>query len=299
MRPDTEAPAMLLGLIGEGIGPSLSPTLYESEAAHHGILCLYQRIDLCELHLGPEALPDLLTAAERLGFTGLNITHPCKQAVIPYLHDLSDEARAIGAVNTVVLRGGRRMGHNTDHYGFTQNMRHHMQDRPIGQVVQLGAGGAGSAVADAILRLGATGLALFDQAPERAAHLATALQARFPQARVSVGHDLARAMHEADGLINATPVGMEAHPGTPLPPALLEQRHWFAEIIYFPLETELLRGARQKGCHTIDGIGMVVHQAARAFELYTDGIPADAARMQRHITAILTGHGAQQAGRDG
>ncbi|CAM5184783.1 Shikimate dehydrogenase (NADP(+)) OS=Castellaniella defragrans OX=75697 GN=aroE PE=3 SV=1 [Castellaniella defragrans] len=287
MRLNTETPALLLGLIGDGIGQSLSPTLYENEASHHHILCLYQRVDLNELRLTADALPELLTAAERFGFKGLNITHPCKQAVIPYLDSLSDEARVIGAVNTVVLRDGKRFGHNTDHYGFTQNIKTHLGGRLIGRVVQLGAGGAGSAVADAILRLGATSLTLFDQARDRAERLVQALQARFPQAEVRVGQDLASAMRQADGLINATPVGMRTHPGTPLPPALLESRHWFAEIIYFPLETELLRIARQKGCHTIDGIGMVVHQAARAFELYTDGIPADVARMQNHITEVL------------
>ncbi|MFC4299038.1 MAG: shikimate dehydrogenase [Castellaniella sp.] len=288
MRPDHETPALLLGLIGEGIGESLSPTLYESEAAQRGILCIYQRIDLDELKLGPEHLPELLTAAERLGFAGLNITHPCKQAVIPYLHELSDEARAIGAVNTVVLRNGRRIGHNTDHYGFSQNMREHLGAREPGRVVQLGAGGAGVAVADALLRLGARSLTLFDQAPERAQALAHTLQTRFPQAQVAAGRNLADAMREADGLVNATPVGMRKHPGTPLPPELLEPRHWFSEIIYFPLETELLRIARQKGCHTVNGLGMVVHQAARAFELYTGGLPADARRMAAHVTEVLS-----------
>ncbi|WP_414647473.1 shikimate dehydrogenase [Castellaniella sp.] len=287
MRLPTETPALLLGLIGEGIGQSLSPALYEEEAAQHGILCLYQRIDLDELRLTPAALPELLTAAERFGFKGLNITHPCKQAIIPHLHALSDEARAIGAVNTVVLHEGRRIGHNTDHYGFAQNIRQHMGDGPIGRVVQLGAGGAGAAVADAILRLGAGHLALFDQAPARAQALAQALQARFPHASIAAGGDLAQAMRAADGLVNATPVGMHKHPGTPLDPDLLEPRHWFAEIIYFPLETELLRIARQKGCRTVDGIGMVVHQAARAFELYTDGIPADAHRMTARVMRIL------------
>ncbi|WP_323000326.1 shikimate dehydrogenase [Castellaniella sp.] len=287
MRLTTEKPALLLGLIGEGIRESLSPTLYEDEAAHHGILCLYQRIDLEALRLTAAALPELLTSAERLGFTGLNITHPCKQAVIQHLDELSDEARAIGAVNTVVLRDGRRIGHNTDHYGFTRNMQQHMGARTLGRVVQLGAGGAGSAVADAILRLGASCLTLFDPSENRARDLAGALQTRFPDATVQVGQDLVGAMQQADGLVNATPIGMASHPGTPLPPDLLESRHWFSEIIYFPLETELLRIARAKGCHTVDGIGMVVHQAARAFELYTGGIPADSARMTDHVTQVL------------
>ncbi len=287
MRPESETPSLLLGLIGEGIGESLSPTLYEDEAARHGILCIYQRIDLDELGLTPAHLAELLTAAECFGFAGLNITHPCKQAVIPHLHALSDEARAIGAVNTVVLRDGRRIGHNTDHYGFSQNIREHLGGREVGRVVQLGAGGAGVAVADAILRLGARSLTVFDQAGERAEALARTLQGRHPQAEVRAGGDLAGAMRAADGLINATPVGMRKHPGTPLPPELLEPRHWFSEIIYFPLETELLRAARAKGCHTIDGLGMVVHQAARAFELYTGGLRADAPRMAAHVADVL------------
>lgn len=287
MRPKSETPALLLGLIGEGIGESLSPTLYEHEAARHGILCIYQRIDLDELGLNPTHLPELLTAAERLGFAGLNITHPCKQAVIPYLHELTDEARAIGAVNTVTLRQGRRVGHNTDHYGFSQSIRENLGDRPPGHVVQLGAGGAGAAVADAILHLGARSLTLFDPVPERAAALAQSLHLRFPQAEIRIGSELAGAMHRADGLINATPIGMRKHPGTPLPPELLEPRHWFAEIIYFPLETALLRIARAKGCHTIDGLGMVVHQAARAFDLYTGGLQADAQRMAAHVADVL------------
>lgn len=287
MRPDHEKPALLLGLIGEGISESLSPTLYEDEASHHGILCIYQRIDLDELGLDSTHLPELLTAAERFGFAGLNITHPCKQTVMAHLHELSDEARAIGAVNTVVLRDGRRIGHNTDHYGFLQNMRENLSTRPVGYVVQLGAGGAGVAVADATLRLGAGTLHLFDQAEGRAQELADTLQSRFPQTKVLAGGDLAQAMRQADGLVNATPVGMRKHPGTPLSPDLLESRHWLSEIIYFPLETELLRIAREKGCHTINGVGMVVHQAARAFELYTDGLHADAQRMAAHVAHTI------------
>ncbi|WP_345796360.1 shikimate dehydrogenase [Castellaniella sp. MT123] len=287
MRPKSETPALLLGLIGEGIGESLSPTLYENEAAQHGILCIYQRIDLDELGLTAEHLPELLTAAERFGFAGLNITHPCKQAVIPHLDELSDEARVLGAVNTVVLRNGLRIGHNTDHYGFSQSLREKLGTREPGHVVQLGAGGAGAAVADAILRLGARSLILFDQAAERAEHLVRSLRTRFPGIPIQVGTDAAQAMRQADGLINATPVGMRKHPGTPIPPALLETRHWFSEIIYFPLETELLHIAREKGCHTIDGLGMVVHQAARAFELYTGGLTADARRMTAHVADVL------------
>src|SRR3712207_4265193 len=147
-------PALLAGLIGEGIAGSLTPAMHEAEAAAQGLRLVYRRIDLAALGLGPEALPELLTAAERFGFAGLNITHPCKQAVIPLLHDLSPEARALGAVNTVVLRGGRRVGHNTDAPGFAEGFRRGLPDARLDRVVQMGAGGAGSAVAPAAPQLG-------------------------------------------------------------------------------------------------------------------------------------------------
>lgn len=287
MNADYDTPSLLLGLIGEGIGESLSPTLYETEAVHHGLKCIYKRVDLDTLHLSPQDLPALLEAAERFGFAGLNITHPCKQAVIPYLDTLSDEARAIGAVNTIVLKDGQRIGHNTDHYGFYQNLVEYLPDRAMGHVVQLGAGGAGAAVADAALVAGAQTLTIFDQAPERAEALAQTLGTRFPDARVRAGQSVADAMREADGLIHATPTGMRKHPGLPLPAELIEAHHWIAEIVYFPIETELLRVARQKGCRTVNGLGMVVYQAAKAFELFTGGIKPDAARMTAHVMDIL------------
>lgn len=287
MNADYDTPSLLLGLVGEGIGESLSPTLYETEAVHHGLKCIYRRIDLDVLHLSVKDLPALLEAAERFGFAGLNITHPCKQAVIPYLDALSDEARAIGAVNTVVFKDGQRIGHNTDHYGFYRNLIEHLPKRAIRHVVLLGAGGAGAAVADATLAIGAQALTIFDQAPERAEGLARALSDRFPLARVQAGHELVAAMSEADGLIHATPTGMRKHPGLPLPAELIEERHWIAEIVYFPIETELLRVAHQKGCRTVNGLGMVIYQAAKAFELFTGGRKPDTVRMTAHVADIL------------
>ncbi|WP_233553322.1 shikimate dehydrogenase, partial [Teichococcus wenyumeiae] len=155
-------PQLLLGLIGAGIQLSRTPAMHEAEGAAQGFNTLYRLIDLDQLRLGPDALPELLTAAERMGFSGLNITYPCKQEVIPHLHELSDEARELGAVNTVVLREGRRIGHNTDASGFAESFRRQLPGVPLGRAVQLGAGGAGAAVAHAALRLGAGQLHLFD-----------------------------------------------------------------------------------------------------------------------------------------
>lgn len=259
--------------------------MHEAEAQALGLRCVYRLIDLSRLGLGPEALPELLASAERMGFTGLNITFPCKQAVIPLLDELSEEAKALGAVNTVVLRDGRRIGHNTDCLGFAEGFRRQLPGAALGQVVQLGAGGAGAAVAHAMLAMGTQSLALFDQDPGRAAALAEALCARFGPGRAEAGADLPAAMAVAGGLVHCTPTGTAAHPGLPLPAELLHPRLWVSEIVYFPLETPLLREARALGCRTAHGGGMAVFQAVHAFRLFT-GLEPNAARMEAHFAAL-------------
>ena len=272
--------SFVCGLIGSGIQDSRSPALHEREAEAQGLRYVYKRIDLDPLGLDARALPELLTAAERMGFAGLNITYPCKQAVLPLLHELSAEARALGAVNTVVLANGRRSGHNTDATGFAESFRRGMAGAKLDRVVLLGAGGAGAAVAHAALGLGVGKLNVFDLDAARAAHLAARLGAR-----AEAGKDLAAAMAAADGLIHCTPTGMAQYPGVPLPPQLLKPAHWVADIVYVPLETGLLRAARAKGCRTLDGGGMAVFQAAGALRLFT-GIEPDAERMLRHFNSM-------------
>ena len=279
-------PSLLAGLIGYGIQGSLTPAMHEQEGAAQGLRYVYRRIDLQALGLGAEALPELLTAAERTGFNGLNITFPCKQAVIPLLHELSDDAAALGAVNTVVLRDGRRIGHNTDASGFAEGFRRGLPDVALDRVVQVGAGGAGSAVAQAAVKLGVRHLTVIDTDPARAAQVAADVSARFGAGRATAGTDLAKALATADGVINTTPVGMAKFPGTPVPAALLRPELWVAEIVYFPLGTELLRAARARGCATVDGGTMAVGQAIGAFELFT-GRPADPARVQAHFRRLL------------
>lgn len=278
--------AFLVGLIGAGIQASRSPALHEHEAAAQGLRYEYRLIDLDACADGAAALPRLLDQAQRDGFAGLNITHPVKQAVIPLLDELSEEARALGAVNTVVFAGGRRIGHNTDWWGFAQSFRRGLTGTRTGVVVQLGAGGAGAAVAYAAVTLGIGALHVFDVNPGRAEHLAHTLSARFGAGRVVAGTDLEAAMARADGLIHATPTGMAAHPGLPLPAPMLQPSHWVAEIVYFPLETALLRAARERGCRTLDGGGMAVFQAVGAFRLFT-GVAPDEQRMLDHFAAMV------------
>nr|WP_288452841.1 shikimate dehydrogenase [uncultured Pseudomonas sp.] len=281
----TSSKSILAGLIGAGIQASRTPAMHEHEGDAQGIRYLYRLIDLDQLKLGISALPDLLSAAERMSFTGLNITFPCKQAIIPLLDELSDEARGIGAVNTVVFKDGKRIGHNTDCLGFSEGFKRGLGDVARRRAVQMGAGGAGAAVAHALLSEGVEQLSIFDVEPERAQALASNLNEHFGSPRAQAGDDLSSAMAAADGLVNTTPMGMAKLPGMPVPKALLRKELWVAEIVYFPLETELLREARAIGCRTLDGGNMAVFQAVKAFELFSDA-QADAKRMLDHFHSM-------------
>jgi shikimate dehydrogenase len=276
--------SFLVGLIGAGIGPSLSPALHEREADRQGLRCLYRLIDIDELGLPPRAVGDLVRAARDLGFDGLNITHPCKQLVVGHLDALAPQAEALGAVNTVVFEGGRAIGHNTDVTGFAASFARGLPDVPLERVVQLGAGGAGAAVAHATLTLGAGRVTVVDPLAERAADLAAGLNRHFGAGRATAATPdrLAGLLRDADGVVHATPTGMAAHPGLPFAAELLRPGLWVAEVVYRPLETELLRAARAAGCATLDGGGMAVFQAADAFRLFTGREP-DAARMLSDI----------------
>lgn len=281
----TQNHVILAGLIGAGIQASRTPAMHEHEGDAQGLRYLYRLIDLDQLKLDSNALPDLLMAAERMNYTGLNITFPCKQAIIPLLDELSPEAQGIGAVNTVVLKDGKRIGHNTDCLGFAEGFRRGLQGVAVERVVQMGAGGAGAAVAHALLREGVQQLSIFDVDIRRAQDLADNLNQHFDIARAVTGYDLPSAMAQADGLVNTTPMGMKKLPGMPVPVELLRAELWVAEIVYFPLETELLRNARALGCRTLDGGNMAVFQAVKAFELFSGVVP-DAQRMLEHFQSM-------------
>jgi len=277
---------LLIGLIGSGIGRSLTPAMHEEEARQHGLILFDQLIDLEREQLGAEVLPALLRALRTIGFAGFNVTHPCKQAILPLLDELSDSARAIGAVNTVVLRDSRLIGHNTDSSGWEWAFRRALPRADLSQVVLLGAGGAGAAIAHALLRLGALRLLIFDTEPARAAALASRLGRTHGRGRVEHATDLSQALERAQGLVHATPTGTAHSPGLPLPAALLRSDLWVSEVVYFPLETELLKAARAARCVTLDGGGMAVGQALGAFRLFT-GRDADATRVERHFRQLV------------
>jgi len=259
--------------------------MHIGEAAAQGLELSYELLDLDQRGLGDEALPELLREAETRGFAGLNITYPCKQAVIPLLDELSEEAQAIGAVNTIQLRNGKRIGYNTDASGFEESFRRGMAGAALTSVVQIGGGGAGAATAFAFLRLGTRYLTIIDVALERAQALAVTLEQHFKNCEIRAGTDLKQALSTASGVLNATPLGMAKHPGSAIPTDLLRPALWVADIVYFPMETQLLQDARAAGCRTLDGGGMAVFQAALAFEIFT-GRPADSERMRRAFATL-------------
>lgn len=273
---------LLTGLVGRGIQASRSPIMHELEARRLGINYAYLLIDFDTFGFADDALGDVLKVARELGFHGLNATHPFKTKVIDLLDGLSPEAAAIGAVNTVVFGPERAVGHNTDIWGFAESMRQNLADVACRRVVQFGAGGAGAAVAYALSQYGVQELVIIDKDAERAEKLAASLNGiKGCSMRASSNVHEIKA---TDGVVNTSPVGMAKYPGTPFDVALLTPAHWVADVIYFPLETELIHAAKAIGCRTMPGIGMAIGQAVRAFELFT-GQTADMHQMTAHFEA--------------
>ncbi|GAB3484423.1 shikimate dehydrogenase [Nocardiopsis coralliicola] len=273
----------LVGLIGAGVGPSLSPALHERAAQRRGMRYVYRSIDIGAD--GPGAVGPLLDSARRLGFDALNITHPCKQAVIACLDRLSPDAVRTGAVNTVLFAAGEAVGHNTDLAGFARSFARGLPGARLDRVAVLGAGGAGSAIAHALLDLGAGHLRIVDTDAARATAAAAALRARGASAEPAAPADLPALLATVDGLVNATPVGMAEHPGSPVAAELLAPRLWVADAVYRPADTALLRGAGERGCRILPGTGMALYQAAAAFRLITGHEP-DTAGMADDMAAL-------------
>ena len=272
---------MVVGLIGAGIGGSLSPQLHEREAALLGFEYEYRLLDLDELDRPATDVGALVREARRDGLRGLNVTHPCKQLVLGELDALSAEAEALGAVNTVVFDDDRVVGHNTDSSGFREAFERRLPGARTDRVVLLGAGGAGAAVGQAILAAGAGHVTILDVERDRAEALAQRCGAD-----AASMDELNTALARADGLIHATPTGMDAHPGSAVPADLLDPRLWVADVVYMPIETQLLKDARERGCRTLDGAAMVALQAAGSLELFTGARP-DRDRMLEHVDELI------------
>lgn len=277
----------LIGLIGHGVGPSLTPAMHESEGRRHGMNYVYRPVEL-GAQGDARTLGDLFHAARLFGFTGLNITHPVKQTVVPLLDALSPAAAAVGAVNTVVFDPDQgAVGHNTDVTGYRASLDDALDGAACGEVVLVGAGGAGSAVAHGLAERGVSALTIIDVDHARAEQLAQDVrQSAGSEIAAASAHDVGVHLRGADGVVNATPFGMAHHPGTAFDPDLLRDDMWVSDIVYRPVETELIRCARARGCRVITGLGMAMHQAADAFEIFT-GEQADRHAMLNDLRRLV------------
>lgn len=282
--------AHLVGLIGTGTSGSISPLLHESEAAHHGLEYRYRPLDLQVLDRPPEDVGEILLEARRAGFDAVNVTHPCKQLVLPFLDEVTEEVQELQAANTVLISEDRMVGHNTDRSGFASGLAEVLGDVSGDEVVQVGAGGAGAAVAAALLDAGVATLHLCDPDGERSAALAERLGPHHPGQRILTldPQRLPDVLPLADGVANATPVGMDDFPGAPFDLGLLRPTHWVAEVIYRPMDTELVLAAQDLGCRVLDGGRMVIGQAVDTFRLVT-GIEPDRERMRGVLIDHLAG----------
>jgi shikimate dehydrogenase len=277
---------LITGLIGRGIGQSRSPKIHESEARELGLDLEYRLVDFAALELEAEALGAVVAGLAEQGYQGANVTFPFKQAVMPLCDRLSEAAAILGAVNTLTFGADGVAGENTDWIGFSWLIEREIGSIAGARIAQIGAGGAGSATAFALARLGAGELALHDPMPGRAQALAGRLAPHFPACRFTVWAEPGGAISGSDGVVNATPVGMASMPGMPFDPGLMQPGQWFADIIYFPLETELLAAARRSGQKVANGVSMVAGQAAEAFRRFTGREP-DRERMLARLNAEI------------
>ncbi len=272
---------ILAGLVGDGIGPSLTPDLHMAEGRELGLHYEYKRFNASD----QETLTKTLSIAAKNGFAGLNVTHPFKQSVVEHLHSLEGICQQMQTANTVVFEQGKAIGWNTDYLGFKEALSRQIGSVE-GQFIQvLGAGGAGLAVVLAILDSGAKRVAISDQNVARAEDFLSAVLAIRPNADLELVA-LDSFPQSVDGIVNCTPMGMASHPGVAVDPTLYKNRTWVADIVYFPQQTQFLQKAKTAGMRTMDGTGMALWQAVHAFKLITGHAP-NAPRMQATLMRLL------------
>lgn len=266
---------MLLGMVGTDLSWARTPAMHEAEGLAHGVPTVCRRLDALLVN---KSLPEIIDAISALGFDGLLITHPFKTEVVGLLDAISPSAAAVGAANTVVVSSdGLLTGHNTEVTGFTRALRTGLAGAPMNTVVQIGAGGAGSATAHALLNQGVSQIVLYDIDEARAASLAASINA--VAGREVVVSGTPADIPAADGVVDATPMGMPVHPGAAFDPDVLRPDQWVADVVYLPYETELVIRAREIGCRILDGGHMALYQSVDAFRLFT-GLEADVERMR-------------------
>lgn len=257
-----------LAVIGNPIGHSLSPVMHNEAFRHQRMNCNYSAYAV-----EPDQLKAAIAGVRALGMLGVNVTIPFKEAVLDLLDEVAPMARQIGAVNTIVNRGGRLVGYNTDGWGFISSLEE-AGVRPKGlNAVVLGAGGAARAIAFYLAMAGVRHLTISNRTPERAEVLARDVAAAAPdvssQSVAALSAAERSALIDATLVVNCTPLGMGGEGGSPVNDInLLPQSAVVYDTVYIPMETKLIKDARLRGLKTVSGLGMFVHQGACAWEYW-------------------------------
>jgi len=265
--------AIRLGLIGDNIGPSRAPLLHGLAGRMAGLEVRYDLLIPKKQGLDFDRLFDRCAAQ---GYRGINVTYPYKERAAARVRIDDPTVRAISAVNTILFDGETPTGFNTDYSGFIAGYRAKRGERSPGVVCQIGAGGVGKAVAFALLALGVEAIRIVERDLARAEALAKALAIAAPSVMVEVADDPGVAAAGAEGIVNCSPVGMAAHPGTPIPASALTGASWAFDAVYTPLKTQFLQDAAAAGLAAISGFALFFHQGVKAFQIFTGRTPDEA-----------------------
>lgn len=272
---------LLLGLIGDNIGASRAPLLHRLAGAQHGIDVTYDRLVPREMGKPFDALFDHVAQA---GYRGINVTYPYKEKAALRVRITDPLVQAMGAVNTVLFGKDQPEGFNTDYSGFLSAYRAARGDLAPGVVLLIGAGGVGRSLAFALAGLRAAELRIADLDSARARALANALRAGFPDLPITLGQAAADLAQGVEGVLNATPVGMVGHDGTPLPRNAMPARGWAFDAVYTPVNTAFLSDASAAGLTAISGYELFIGQGVDAWHLFA-GLPLDETRLRADLTA--------------
>lgn len=272
-----------LGLIGDNIGASRAPLLHRLAGAQHGIDVTYDRLVPREIGKPFDALFDHVAQA---GYRGINVTYPYKEKAAARVQISDPLVRAMGAVNTVLFGADQPQGFNTDYSGFLSAYRAARGDQPPGAVLLIGAGGVGRSLGFALAGLGAAELRIADLDDDRAAAVAAALRRSFPDLALTCGRDAGALARGVEGVVNATPLGMVGHDGTPLPAAAMPARGWAFDAVYTPVNTAFLTDAAAAGLTTISGYELFIGQGVDAWRLFA-GLPLDEGRLRADLAAAV------------
>lgn len=268
-------------VIGWPIGHSRSPLIHNYWLKHYDLAGEY-----IKQPVSPDELEVFLSSLAERGFLGCNVTVPHKEHAAKFVTLADRLTRKLSAVNTIYLQDGMPMGTNTDGFGFMTNLAAAIPDFECrgGSALLLGAGGAARAIAGALLDAGLGKLVLCNRSLDRARVVASVLGEKII---VSAWDRISLAMRDMDLLVNATPLGMEGKPSLDLSLETLPRSAVVCDIVYVPLETSLLRQARGRGNRTVDGLGMLLHQARPAFEKWYGVWPEVTTALRRIVESDI------------